>query len=400
MAGWFDFVNGQTLPASRVQDYLMDQSVMVFANAAAREAALPLPTSGMVSYLVDQDRLYVAQSFQWRQIIDTDNLPAQSATLPTRRNLLVNGGMDIFQRGTSFTNPNGLYTADRYITFYDGSGATRTWSRQTFTPNQIPGQDSQFYLRLNQSVAGTGGTYSLFGNRSEDVRESANRTMTYSFWAKAAAATSVSVYFVQNFGSGGSSEVGTGATTFNLTTSWQRFTVTLVMPSISGKTVGAGSYVDVRWNLPLNTTYTIDTWGWQFEQGSVATPFARAATTLQGELAACQRYYYRSAPGTLYGVHANGHAFSTTQMGFYLKLPITMRAVPTSVESSTASSLCLYDGTSRTALSAGATIDTSFCTPDMGYANVAVASGLTATRTYAIQNNNSATAFVAFSAEL
>jgi hypothetical protein len=87
-------------------------------------------------------------------------------------------------------------------------------------------------------------------------------------------------------------------------------------------------------------------------------------------------------------------------MGFYLKLPITMRAVPTSVESSTASLLCLYDGTSRTALSAGATIDTSFCTPDMGYANVAVASGLTATRTYAIQNNNSATAFVAFSAEL
>lgn len=50
--GWFNFVNGQTLPASRVQDYLMNQSVMVFADSTARDAALTVPTEGMVTYLI------------------------------------------------------------------------------------------------------------------------------------------------------------------------------------------------------------------------------------------------------------------------------------------------------------------------------------------------------------
>jgi len=65
MAGWFDFVNGQTLPASRVQDYLMDQTVMVFANSSARTSALPSPTAGMVTYLVDTGNLWFYTGSTW-----------------------------------------------------------------------------------------------------------------------------------------------------------------------------------------------------------------------------------------------------------------------------------------------------------------------------------------------
>jgi hypothetical protein len=65
MAGWFDFVNGQTLPASRVQDYLMDQTVMVFANASARTSALSSPTAGMVTYLVDSGNLWFYTGSTW-----------------------------------------------------------------------------------------------------------------------------------------------------------------------------------------------------------------------------------------------------------------------------------------------------------------------------------------------
>jgi hypothetical protein len=65
MAGWFDFVNGQTLPASRVQDYLMDQTVMVFADSAARTSALPSPTAGMVTYLQDSNDLWVYNFTAW-----------------------------------------------------------------------------------------------------------------------------------------------------------------------------------------------------------------------------------------------------------------------------------------------------------------------------------------------
>lgn len=65
MAGWFDFVNGQTLPASRVQDYLMDQAVMVFADSTARGTALPVPTAGMVTYLVDTGNLWFYTGSTW-----------------------------------------------------------------------------------------------------------------------------------------------------------------------------------------------------------------------------------------------------------------------------------------------------------------------------------------------
>jgi hypothetical protein len=64
--GWFDFVNGQTLPASRVQDYLMNQSVMVFADDTARTTALyGITTEGMVSYLLSTQTLEVFNGTNW-----------------------------------------------------------------------------------------------------------------------------------------------------------------------------------------------------------------------------------------------------------------------------------------------------------------------------------------------
>jgi hypothetical protein len=41
---------GDTLTASDVNGYLMDQSVMVFAGTAARASAIPTPSAGMVAY--------------------------------------------------------------------------------------------------------------------------------------------------------------------------------------------------------------------------------------------------------------------------------------------------------------------------------------------------------------
>lgn len=64
--GWFDFVNGQTLPASRVQDYLMNQAVMVFADDSARLTALyGIATEGMVTYLVSTQTLEFFDGLNW-----------------------------------------------------------------------------------------------------------------------------------------------------------------------------------------------------------------------------------------------------------------------------------------------------------------------------------------------
>jgi hypothetical protein len=205
------------------------------------------------------------------------------------RNAIINGNFDIWQRGTTFSA--GGYTADRWLLQVDGSGATRAITRQTFTPgNAIAGYEPIFYLRYNQSVAGSGATYNILDQRIEDVRTYAGQAVTVSFWAKAAANVSTNSSIQQVFGSGGSSEVaGLSSATLNLTTSWQRFTYTGTLASISGKTVGTDSYIAFRLNLPLNTTFTIDLWGVQIEKGSIATPVEQRP--IGTELALCQRYF-------------------------------------------------------------------------------------------------------------
>jgi hypothetical protein len=258
------------------------------------------------------------------------------------KNKIINGDFGVWQRGTSFS-ANNSYTADRWYTNWDGTGATRAFSQQTFTPGTAPvnGYESTYFYRFNQSVAGSGGTYNVLLQKIEDVRIFANQTVTISFWAKAAAnITMPSVAVGQDFGSGGSGAVYTTAgSNFALTTSWQRFTATVLFPSISGKTIGTGSNLGLFLYMPLNTTFTVDVWGIQLEAGSVATPFTTASGTVQGELALCQRYYSKSypqsaTPGTTSLSNVNGYFAPVTYANpgdgrLTISFPQIMRTAPT-----------------------------------------------------------------------
>jgi hypothetical protein len=111
----------------------------------------------------------------------------------------------------------------------------------------------------------------------------------------------------QSFGSGGSpsSNVYTTVTSnIAVTTSWQRFTYTFVMPSAAGKVIGTdanSSYTSIRLWVPVNTTFVFDIWGVQLEQNYQPTPFEQRPIGV--ELALCQRYYYSSYSN---GVAING----------------------------------------------------------------------------------------------
>lgn len=59
------FAIGDVLTASDVNTYLMNQSVMVFATAAARTTAIPSPTEGMVTYLQDTNTLQTFDGSAW-----------------------------------------------------------------------------------------------------------------------------------------------------------------------------------------------------------------------------------------------------------------------------------------------------------------------------------------------
>jgi hypothetical protein len=49
------FTNGSVLNASEVNEYLMEQSIMTFADSTARSSAITSPLAGMITYLVDED---------------------------------------------------------------------------------------------------------------------------------------------------------------------------------------------------------------------------------------------------------------------------------------------------------------------------------------------------------
>ena len=319
------------------------------------------------------------------------------------KNKIINGDFGVWQRGTSFSSPtSSTYNADRFYIAFDGTGATRTISQQTFTPGTAPvaGYESAYFWRLSETVAGSGGSYKLLAQKIEDVRTFAGQTVTVSFWGKADASRSVSVAFSQNFGSGGSAAVTVYPTGSNLTTSWARYTYTTTLASIAGKTIGTNSFLEIDINFQLNTTQTVDIWGVQVEAGSVATPFTTATGTLSGELAACQRYYYQlsasfaSDPYTYFS--GNGYAATTTIARAFIPLPVSMRTTP-----SLATNTLGMRQISNDTLYTSGTFSLAASYPWVGIVAYTHGSAVFTTGNACILTaNNSTAAYVALSAEL
>ena len=258
-----------------------------------------------------------------RDVADTqDNLGGAVPPFTAGKNKIINGDFGIWQRGTSFSASG--YTADRWALVLAN---TVTISQQTFTPGTAPvsGYESTFFARFNRTARPTAFD-DYFVHRIEDVRTFAGQTVTLSFWAKSSASTTLSGAYLEHwFGSGGSSSPvyidSTGPLT--LTTSWQRFTKTIAIPSIAGKTIGTNSFLAVTFAMAnsAGVTGVYDIWGVQLEAGSVATPFATASGTIGGELALCQRYYEKSYP------YANLPGSTTSQQGLVSYQAVSSTAI-------------------------------------------------------------------------
>lgn len=225
------------------------------------------------------------------------------------RNAVINGNFDFWQRGTSLSSSSGTkYLSDRWLNECVGSSLVS--SRQAFTLGQtsVPYEPKYFHRTVVTSVTGAN-NYCIMGQRIEGLGFHANKNVTLSFYAKANTTRNLSVSFAQKFGTGGSPSAdvtGIGTTKFNLTTSWQKFTVSTTIPSISGKTLGtnndnylalnmwfdAGSSLNSVTNTLGHQSGTFDIAQVQLEYGDIATPFE--IRSFGEELTLCQRYYEKS----------------------------------------------------------------------------------------------------------
>lgn len=267
-----------------------------------------------------------------------------------RKNAIINGNFDIWQRGV--TSASNGYLADRWQTVSVGSTSTKSQQAFTVGQNDVPNNPEYFFRAVVSSGAGSSSQV-IVRQPIEGVRTYSGQVATLSFWAKADAPKSIAVELAQIFGTGGSPSADTisiGVTKFDLTTAWQKFKVTVSVPSILGKTIGtsgddnlsllvwldAGSDFDARTDSLGPQSGTFDIAQIQLEKGSVATDFEQRS--IGEELALCQRYY-RVLPV----LTVNGSDTSAKSLVMDMRTTSTLQA--TNISGDAAQTLVFYDVT-------------------------------------------------------
>jgi hypothetical protein len=276
------------------------------------------------------------------------------------KNHIINGDFFVNQRNFSSTTTDGAYGFDRFKLVSSTGG---TMSAQTFTPGTAPvsGYEARNFCRIVTTGQSGAGVYTMLEQDVEDVTTFAGQTATFSFWAKSASGTpKIAIQMFQMFGAGGSPSpivsIPVGQST--ISTSWARYSLTVAIPSIAGKTLGTTpntSYLGIRMWVSAGTSSnaetgslgiqsnTFDIWGVQLEAGSIATPFQTATGTIAGELAACQRYFIRTAATPNFGNIGVGQLKSGTEGVYSVSFPTEMRVTP-SVTASAANTFVMTNG--------------------------------------------------------
>jgi hypothetical protein len=290
------------------------------------------------------------------------------STYVAGKNFAINGGFDIFQRSTFTSQTSSAYALDRW---YAGVGGTVTITQQT-TGAPV---GSQYCMRVAYNAA------SSFANQFQAL-ESANatalagQTVTASVLVRAnaswAATSGQSLsFFVEknstaNTLTGGtwstiSSAVVTAASisTGTTSTSWTKLTITCAIPN-DGTAAGLRLKIGEAVVGPSGAYWEMAQC--QLEISSTATAFARTGGNIQGELAACQRYYQRynfptaTGGGTVVGTAVNTTIFDT------LIIPlVSFRVAPTAIDSLT---LSMYYPPAGGQYNTGAFTIASFSTPN------------------------------------
>ena len=171
------------------------------------------------------------------------------------------------------------------------------------------------------------------------------------------------------------------------------------MPTAWEAEANADSNASGTLNLGDNTANDWAITGVQLEVGeySASTLPPYQFETYGGNLARCQRYYYKAGKGeSPYTNFGNGWASSTTQAQIQIPFPTDMRTEP----SLTSDDLQLSDdATAATDLSSIA-VNANTGSSQLGVVDATVSSGLTQYRPYALRGSNNTASYVAFSAEL
>ena len=365
--------------------------------------------------------------------VSTTNLTVNGNAYPSagplsNRNLIINGAMQVAQRGTSSTS-QGYQTVDRFTSYFVGVSITQ--SQQSLTSGDPYNDGFRYFLRVaNTATSSATNAYVQVDQpiEAQNIAQSgwdyisSTSYITCSFWARSSLS---GTYYVQYRATDTSSEQINKSFTLTANT-WKKVTHTIPGNSsvIINNDNGLGFQITVTphyatdytdSSVPINSWYTrtsstflpdysqnwantssatFDLTGVQLEVGTVATPFEHRS--YGDELARCQRYYYKlsAASNDRYFM---GLAENSTTFYGVMHAPVTMRTDPTLETSGTATHFKLAYSTDTTCNALPTLANSTQNTALIGGA--IVASGLTANQSVML-GSNSASSYLALTAEL
>jgi len=319
-----------------------------------------------------------------------------------RKNLIINGGMTVAQRGTSFGNTvNQVYTLDRWK-------VARYAANNYYTTQEAGTGGDPFlnYIKVRRNTGDTSGNALSLTQRIEPINFKAyrGRTVTLSFlyrtgttfspqYLRAGILGSTSGGATLGYWAYNAAGVGVNDQQIEPSTTWKQHTISFYLgTNVENLAVAFGVEGPYPWVGTAGSDDSFQIANVQLEAGEIATPFEHRS--YGEELALCQRYFYRTAPANTYSwVAWGGYSNTTTNAIVFLQFPKRMRAVPTLGHSG---NFQVADGFSVHSCS-----NPTLADPTQENARIDwTSSGLTIGRVAAVRNANDASAYLEFKAEL
>ena len=355
----------------------------------------------------------------------------------SNRNLMINGAMQVAQRGTSMATGNG-YAADRFRLEINGTDENPTLTQADIASGTTPytlGFRKSCKIQNGNQTGGAGAAdylYIRYKVEAQDITNSgwnytsASSYITLSFWVKSSVAQNFHGWVRTYDGTAYHYPFETGSLSAD---TWTKVTKTI--PGNSNLQFDNNNHAGLQMNwlgyfgtdytnnsaslnawqatgggdayMPDNTSTwyttndaTLELTGVQLEVGSVATDFEHRS--FGQELALCQRYYYVLADGSAAADEyvGNGRAWSSSQAELTARWPVVMRSAPSLVHPTGTNYYQWRNGSNETYQDS---IDLTNATTRSAIIYKAGTSGLTAGGAYRVQLGN-ASAYLHFNAEL
>ena len=279
---------------------------------------------------------------------------AYDAGALSNRNVIINGAMQVAQRGTSFTS-NG-YTMDRFRVANGSVGNITTTQESTNSPSGVSKYSMKVTATNTASLASSSDGWIRYVIETKDIENltlsDTTKHFTVSFYVKCSDTGQSSIGVTS--GNFSSAQYVSPFTIANADT-WQRVSVAIPCSSLLSN-VNGDYGLRLYWDIGAGTNYqtsSTNQWvtggtyassgnlqitgvngrylqitGVQLEVGDTATPFEHRS--YGDELARCQRYYQLNTA-------MSGQTYTSTQLSVHTSLATEMRSSP---------SISLFNGTS------------------------------------------------------